>query len=389
MSEKRGSCLQKNIDRYIGGTLLFFLIFLLAFKKVVTSIDNNLFSGRASKPLHGSPTAENYLLVCFGAIGDLILLTQAAQLQLAGKRVFLVCTSSNQACADLYKDFYAGIEIVDIRSLTSLSNICKKHGIKYIFDSTQWANIGPILTGIARLFGSNIRAIGFDTESCLRNSIYTNIIKHSARLHEIGNFINLLAIKQIVSSNADIKALAPTLYKHGPFKNTKKILFHLWPSGTRSYLKEWPILYWIKLAQHLTNQGYEIYLSGSPADAARNEILVTQSNLPLINIAGKLDLVGLKNFISNDIDFVVSVNTGILHLTASQGVPVIGLHGPTNPNRWGPLGSEATSLLPTSGPSAYLHYGFEYPRDDRIAYSLDKLDVSQVIEAVHHINQFH
>lgn len=389
MREKRGSGLLKNIDRYIGGTLLFFLIFLLAIKGAINSIGNNLFPPGDSKPTQGCLNAENCLVVCFGAIGDLILLTQAAKIQLAHKKVYLACTSSNQACADLYKDFYAGIEIVDIRSLTSLSNVCKKHKIKYIFDSTQWANIGAILTGISRLFAREIQAIGFNTKSNFRNRIYTTTVEHSNQLHEVGNFINLLAIKPIISSNADIKALAPILYEHREFKNTKKILFHLWPSGTRSYLKEWPISYWVELARHLAEEGYEIYLSGSPADAARNEKLITQSNLPIINIAGKLNLSELKNFITQNIDFAVCVNTGIMHLTTSQGVPVIGLHGPTNPNRWGPLGSELTSLLPSSGLSSYLHYGFEYPKDDQAAYSLDKLDVSQVIDAVKLLNHRH
>lgn len=386
MSEKRGSGLLKNIDQYIGGALLFFLIFLLSAKKAINSIGNNLSSPGDSKPSQGYPKTENCLVVCFGAIGDLILLTQAARIELGHKKVYLACTSLNQACADLYKDFYAGIEIVDIRSLTSLSNVCKKHQIKYIFDSTQWANIGPILTGIAQLLGNSIQAIGFHTKSNLRNRVYTSTVKHSNQLHEVGNFINLLAIKSIVSSNADVKALAPILYERRPFKNTKKILFHLWPSGTRSYLKEWPISYWVKLAQHLTEEGYEIYLSGSPADVVRNEKLITQSNLSLVNIAGKLDLAELKSFIAQNIDFAVCVNTGILHLAASQGVPVIGLHGPTNPSRWGPLGSELTSLLPASGQSAYLHYGFEYPKDGRVAYSLDKLEVSQVIDAVWRLN---
>lgn len=382
MSEKRGSRVLKSIDQYIGGSLLFFLIFLLAIKRVISSIAKNPLSPRGPKPSLSYTTAENCLLVCFGAIGDLILLTQAAKTQFGDKKVYLACTSSNKACAEMYQDFYAGIEVINIRSLKSLANVCKKHRIKFIYDSTQWANIGPILTGIARLFGGEMQTIGFHTESYLRNRAFTRTVPHSNQLHEVGNFINLLATKPIVLSNADITALLPALYEKKPFKRTNKILLHPWPSGSRSYLKEWPISYWIELARYLSDLGYEIYLSGSPSDTERNEKLIAQSNLPLINIAGKLDLAALKNFIAHDIEFAVCVNTGILHLTASQRVPVIGLHGPTNPNRWGPLGSELTSLLPTSGLSAYLHYGFEYPKDDKAAYSLDMLAVSQVINAI-------
>ena len=382
MSEKRGSRLLKIVDQYIGGILLLVLMLALVIKKMIHQVfvPNPLTKDPKSVP--DTQNSDRYLVVCFGAIGDLILLTQAAQIQLRGKKVFLACTKSNQACAELYQDFYAGIEVANIRSLTSLLNICTKHSIQVIFDSTQWANIGPIQTGIARLFNKNIQAIGFQTASLLRNSVYTCTVKHSSNLHEVGNFLNLLASKSVILSNADIGLLAPTLYEKSSLKKTKKVLFHLWPSGTRSYLKEWPIAYWVQLAQYLSDKGYEIYLSGSPTDRERNMQLIAQSQIPLINIAGSLDLLELKDFISHDVEFAVCVNTGILHLAASQGVPVIGLHGPTNPNRWGPLGFHSIALLPKKGSFAYLNYGFEYPKNDKDAYALDQLDVAQVIEAI-------
>jgi len=46
------------------------------------------------------------------------------------------------------------------------------------------------------------------------------------------------------------------------------------------------------------------------------------------------------------------------------------------------LGSASISLLPQSGPSAYLNYGFEYPKSDAKAYSLDNLSVDQVVTAL-------
>ena len=382
MSEKRGSRLLRRVDRYIGGILLLVLILALVIKKTTHKVfaANPLTKGIKSP--QDNQNSDRYLVVCFGAIGDLILLTQAAQIQLRGKKVFLACTNSNQTCAQLYQDFYTEIEVINIRSLTSLLQVCKKYQITVVFDSTQWANIGPIQTGIAGLLGDSIQTIGFQASSLLRNSAYTRIVKHSSKLHEVGNFLNLLAPKPLISSNTDIQKLAPTLYEQKPLNHTKKILFHLWPSGTRSYLKEWPISYWVQLAQYLSDQGYEIYLSGSPTDSQRNAQFIAQSGLPLINIAGSDDLLVLKKFIVQNIEFAVCVNTGILHLVASLGVPVIGLHGAVNPNRWGPLGFHSIALLPKTGSFAYLNYGFEYPKDDKDAYVLDQLNVAQVIEAV-------
>ena len=92
MKEKRGSLFLKLLDRYVGNALLLFLAPLLW----VQSLWQKL----------GKPEPENYLLVCMGAIGDLLLLTEAAKVQLRGKRVFLACTKANVGCAQLYKNFY-------------------------------------------------------------------------------------------------------------------------------------------------------------------------------------------------------------------------------------------------------------------------------------------
>jgi hypothetical protein len=382
MSEKRGSKLLKGADRYIGSLLLLVLAFLLSIKKVVAFIKSHKSTAsdlQQNKTV--SPNAEASLLICLGAIGDLILLTEAAKARLNGKSVYLACSNSNYACAKLYQDFYAGIELINVRSLSSIHRVCQKNQISTIFDSTQWANIGAILTGVARLLNSSLSTYGFITKNPIRNYSYTYTVEHLSTLHEVGNFSNLLSPSHRITSNQGLSELLPELYSNKPINNSKKVLFHLWPSGAKSYLKEWPKTHWIDLANYFFNLGYTIYLSGSADDTQKNESFIQESGLHLINIAGKYDLYELSNFVSTNIELAVSVNTGILHLVASLNVPVIGLHGPTNPERWGPLGAHSIALLPKSGLSAYLNYGFEYPSDDRLAYSLHHLDVKQAIEA--------
>lgn len=382
MSEKRGSRLLKIVDLYVGNLMLLAICILFFLKNTFPFTKNQNSSSNIENELHTQTLqSEKCLLLCFGAIGDLILLTQAAKASLNGKQIYLACSSSNIACAQLYQDFYAKIEPVNLRSLNSISKLCNEHSIDVIYDSTQWANIGPILSGIARLLNVKVTTIGFMTSSHLRNISYSKVVNHSPSLHEIGNFINLLLQDRAVRANSDLTEFLPTLCTQKKIKKTKKILFHMWPSGSRSYLKEWPQKYWSELAKYCLGHGYEIYLSGSPADFKRNQDLIEDSGLPLINIAGTYDLIGLKDFITRNVEFAISVNTGILHLVSSLEIPVIGLHGPTNPSRWGPLSRFSQSLLPRSGQFAYLNYGFEYPKEDAIAYSLDRLEVSQVIEA--------
>lgn len=372
MQEKRGSQLLRIMDRYLGSLLLSVLDVLLCAKRI--------FSHRQK----GEPHA--LLVVCLGAIGDLILLTEAVKSQLQGKQVFLACSRANLACAQMYQDVYAGIDVIDIRSLLNLHSICKRRDVDVIFDSTQWANIGPVQVGLACLLSRNSVTFGFQTKSGLRNAAYSHVVPHSNKLHEVANFINLLSGRASVLPGQQLAPWLSAPYQKQAYRNTLKVLFHMWPSGARAYLKEWPEAYWIELARHFESQGCRIYLSGSPADKPRNNAFIGKAtNSALVNIAGAYDLTELSAFIANEIECVVSVNTGILHLAASLGVPLVGLHGPTNPVRWGPLGSNAVSLVPESGNFAYLNYGFEYPKEDVAAYALDQLSVVQVIGAVEHL----
>ena len=375
IEEKRGSTLLKRLDRYVGGFLSAILAVLLRVKDLKRSAVE--------------PGSNSYLVICLGAIGDLIILTEAVELELTGKRVFLACSNANFLCAEMYTDVYAGIDIVDVKSPLDVHRISRKHNVDAIYDSTQWANIGPLQVGLARLLCGRLRTTGFATDSLARNALYSQTVPHIAELHEIANFINLLSGRVVLRSNESLGGLLPDRYQRQPHQVTRRVLFHPWPAGSRSYLKEWPQDYWIELAKYFDSIGYEVFLSGAPGDRPRNDVLIARAGIPsLVNIAGDFTLTELRSFVRDEIECAISVNTGTMHLVASTGIPVIGLHGPTNPARWGPLGANSIALLPENGNCAYLNYGFEYPEDDEEAYALDRLTVSQVVEAFWGLMQF-
>jgi len=370
LTEQRGNSSQKLLDQRIGPVLLFGLMIALRIKKWLATARKERKS-------------ERLLVVCFGAIGDLIVLTEAVRRQWPEKTVFLACSQLNYPCAQMYQDVYAGLAVVNLRSLGSVHKICQQFNITQIYDSTQWANIGPIQVAVAKLLGSDVQTTGFRTSSTLRNRVYDVVVHHGADAHEVVNFMNLLAGRRWVMSNAELPSLLPDLYSDKPIHRTGKVLFHLWPSGNRSYLKAWPENYWFALIRSCVDLGYTVYLSGSPTDKERTRSIVDALGLEkVISLAGTMKLEELLDFVAEEIEFAISVNTGILHLAVSARVPVIGLHGGVNPERWGPLGSRSISLLPSSGKSAYLHYGFEYPEDDHEAYVLDRLSIDQVMAAV-------
>jgi len=60
---------------------------------------------------------------------------------------------------------------------------------------------------------------------------------------------------------------------------------------------------------------------------------------------------------------VVSVDTGIMHMAAALGTPVVGLHGPTSSRRWGPVGERNIAVDSTLNGSGYLNLGWDYPKN--------------------------
>lgn len=108
--------------------------------------------------------------------------------------------------------------------------------------------------------------------------------------------------------------------------------------------KLWPVEHFQKAAQSLTAQGYQVWLLGSPKDQAIGEQIIGNGMLNVHNLCGKttltdaIDLIALcKGAISND--------SGLMHVAAAVGIPVVGLYGPTPPRLAPPLSPIGQPLL--------------------------------------------
>jgi heptosyltransferase III len=150
-------------------------------------------------------------------------------------------------------------------------------------------------------------------------------------------------------------------------------------------LKQWPEERWVELARVLLDRGLDVIVTGAPADAAATEHMILAGKALGIRVrsfAGQLDLVQTSSVLAAA-RLVVSVNTGIMHLAAAVGVPVVALHGPTNPARWGPLGSHCVPIVPDAPPqvpTCYLNLGFEFPTNAEPC--MEYISVAKVLSAV-------
>ncbi|MDO4626725.1 MAG: lipopolysaccharide heptosyltransferase II [Pasteurellaceae bacterium] len=111
--------------------------------------------------------------------------------------------------------------------------------------------------------------------------------------------------------------------------------------------KRWPDYHYATLAQQLIDRGYAIRLFGSAKDHQIGEqirnALPTEMQRYCINLAGQTELNQAVDLISNCVA-VVTNDSGLMHVAAAVGRPLVALYGPTSPTYTPPLSDKATII---------------------------------------------
>ena len=355
--------LLKKLDRYIGSPLLF-----------------SIGTLRAKKSL---PRQINTIgIFAFAAIGDSILsssLLPALKKKFPHTKIIIFCSKDNAAIYSVIEGFDQLVVLPITNPLRSWI-ILRNHPVDIVIDTSQWSRLGALYAWLAK----SKYSIGFKTQKQNRHYAYDEIAQHSAQIHELENFQNLLAPLGCEPSE--------TLALRGDLKNTHEpksvlpggayVVFHPWASGTNSGMREWPERNWIDLASRLAQNGLKVVISGSNVDQKRANNLFYQLNFggAIEVIAGKATLNELSNILCNA-KACVSVNTGVAHLSAALEVPTVVLNGPTNSRRWGIQGKNIMNLdVSKEQGGAFLSLGFEYPRNaDNV---MAKISCESVISAL-------
>jgi len=116
--------------------------------------------------------------------------------------------------------------------------------------------------------------------------------------------------------------------------NTSYVVLHPHPQWT---YKQWTVEGWIEIGFYLKSLGLKLVLSGGSAQEEIEYVTNIQRQLPedTINLAGQVSLAQLATIIAQA-KLYIGPDTGITHLAAATGIPVIALYGPTNPVKWAP-----------------------------------------------------
>ncbi len=117
----------------------------------------------------------------------------------------------------------------------------------------------------------------------------------------------------------------------------------LCPGAEFGPAKRWPSVHFAQVANYAAAQGHQVWLVGSPKDAGVCSEVEAQSPAGMVNLAGRTTLLEAVDLLSMA-DRVVSNDSGLMHVAAALGRPVIGVFGSTSTSFTPPLGERAETV---------------------------------------------
>jgi ADP-heptose:LPS heptosyltransferase len=186
--------------------------------------------------------------------------------------------------------------------------------------------------------------------------LYCNKLVHYSRkksnFHEAQ--LNLKLLKPLginreytVSEISDLYGLTkipPSNNILPPDPNRFDLILHPKSKGSA---REWGLDNFSKLIGLLPEDKFRISVTGTKEEGELMKDFLFQHRNRINDMTGKLSLAELLSFI-NVCDGLVAASTGPLHIAAALGKRVIGIYAPMRPifpERWAPLGRNATFLV--------------------------------------------
>lgn len=101
--------------------------------------------------------------------------------------------------------------------------------------------------------------------------------------------------------------------------------------------RNWLTDRYAQVSDWLAEQGYQVVLCGSPAERERilGEAIIQSAQHPVLNLIGQTSLKQLAAILA-EAKIVIAPDSGPAHIATTQGTPVVGLYGHSNPKRTGP-----------------------------------------------------
>ena len=337
MIKERGSALLHYLDRAIG-------------------IPAVMVLGSTRRKRVLPCTIQTIGLLKTGAIGDTVLLSAIiADLRSAFPRaaITLFASEGNFEMAGMLEGLDRVIKMPMLNLMAGIS-AARVPAVDVMLDFGQWSRAEALIT----LFSRASFTLGFRTPHQYRHYAYDQTVEHSSDVHELENYRRMVRELGVTTQNAPFLHVS----EESPLNARDYAVFHLWPGGRLKKLKQWPSDRWLRLIGEFAGQEMEVVLTGAPSDNSATSALV--SGIPsrlrhLVRNAAGLNLKQTAAILAQA-RLVVSVDTGVMHMAAALGVPLVTLHGPTSSTRWGPVSEKAIAIDSPLAGCGYVSLGWEY-----------------------------
>jgi heptosyltransferase III len=284
-------------------------------------------------------------------------------------QIALFCSRSNREVAPFLGKGLSLFVLNVTSPFKSLSLIREKEWDWWI-DCNSWPRLNALLTFFARAHFK----IGFQTKRQYRHGLYDLSILHSHQKHELENFRQLLRALGIPTLSLPSLSLPEAEEKN----RSKQIVLHCFSSGAKASLKTWPLNHWIKLIEGLLHNRWEVVLTGNQLQRSFFPSSFFQKKGLLVQ-AGDLSLLETARVLQAS-QAVVTIDTGIMHLSAALKCLTFCLHGPTSPQRWGAIGPHVRVFTPSFSYKPCLSLGFESTCFHN--FCMERLSAEEVLQSI-------
>lgn len=345
-------------DKYVGIPIIVFLAIFTKRKKRLP-IEN----------------IKKILIIKLAAIGDSILLIptlRTLKKTFPNAEITFICSQINYSVINKIPYVHKIIDC-DVHSFLKnpflfskfISNL-RKEKYELIIDVGQWERINALITMLAKADFT----IGFKTEGQFKHFGYDSIIPHLRNKHELENFLDLLIPLGINITDEDKKleyflnkedySFADNFWLQNDIQNKTVICLH--PGcGENGKPREWSVENYINLGKRLVayDDNIRILITGATHEAERCRQIAEGIGKNVINTAGKFPLDNVVALVQK-VKLIVCSNTGMLHIASCVGTKTMGLHGPTNPLKWGSYNKNAVLIQSDKFCSPCLYLGHDY-----------------------------
>jgi len=220
-----------------------------------------------------------------------------------------------------------------VKEIKTLLKELKKEKYDLVIDLQGLLRSG-IITKATR---AHIR-IGFQEAREGSRLFYTHKVKGGKDIHAVDRYLKIAAYLGCDISDVRFPLPARSISSLDPslFSEDYAVII----PGARWKTKVWPAEKFGKLASKLS---LKTVIVGSKSEIEAADTIVSLSQDRSISVAGKTDLKELVEVIRHA-QFVVSNDSGPMHIAAALNIPVFAIFGPTDQTRTGPYGKGHTII---------------------------------------------